>query len=113
MKDINQFITERGPAPIRKFKYCVQFSSNVGFDRLLTNNWKETVSQEPVSKSKYWEVMDMDKPNFSEVGALIAWHGKGGYWANVYDDSKDPENAPSWGTILKDRDLEKLERCKQ
>lgn len=114
MKTIDEYIIERGAAPTSNFKYCINFwVEGRGWDKLLTNNWKKEISNEPISKAKYYDVHDMSKSSFVDVNSLIAWHGKDGYWANVYDDSKDPENAPEWGTVLKGKNLEKIERCKQ
>ena len=114
MKTLNKFIFERGSAPTVRFKYCINIlTDGIGWDKLLSNDWKKTVSEPPVNKAKYWDVMDMSKNSFAEPDALVAWHGKDGYWANAYEDSKDPENCPSWKTVYKGRDLEKIERCKQ
>jgi len=107
MKDIKNYITET-----KISKYCINFFNKL-WDKRLTNDWKKEISQEPISSATYWDVMDMSSWNFSEPEGLVAWHGKDGYWANVYDDSKNPDKAPKWATIFKGRDLEKIERCKQ
>lgn len=114
MKDLTQLINERGAAPVRNFKYCINIlTDRIGWDKLLSNDWKKTILEEPVTKAKYWDVMNMSKSSFAEPDALIAWHGKDGYWANAYEDSKDPDNCPTWKTVYKGKDLEKIERCKQ
>ena len=107
MKNINNYITES-----KQPKYCINFFNKI-WDKKLTNDWKKEVSQEPISSATYWDVMDMTKSNFSCPDALVAWHGKDGYWANAYEDSKDPNNCPSWATVFKGKDLEKIEKTQQ
>ena len=106
MKSLIEYINE-GQA-----RYCVEYFNKL-WDKKLVNDWKSAVSEEPVKSATYWAVMDMSSNNFSEPEGLIAWHGKNGYWSNVYDNSKNPEKAEKWSTIFKGRQLEKIERAKQ
>ncbi len=109
MKDINNYINESAQP-----KYCVNvYIQGVGNDRKLTNDWKSLVNSEWCKKAKYWEVLDMKSSNFADIEGLIAWHGEGGYFANIYNASKNPDKAESWETVVKGKELEKLEKCKQ
>lgn len=99
-------------------RYCVNvIIPNFGHDRRMTDDWKSLVKSEWCKKAKYYEVMDMTKPNFTDLDALIEWHGEHGYWANLYDNNKaykdDPENAPKWVNIISKKDLEELEKKKK
>lgn len=106
MQSITNYITEG------KQRYCIDFFNKL-WSKKLTNDWKDAVSNEPISNADYWAVSDMKSNNFSEPEALVAWHGKNGYWANVYEVSKNPENAPKWANVFKGKDLEKIKKCKQ
>ena len=114
MKNIIKYLLERGPMTFRNFDYCISFSyKSGGWDKILTNDWESEINKEPVSNAEYWDVMSMNKGDFATPNSLIAWHGKGGYWANVYEDSIDPENSPKWRTVYTGKDLEKIKKCKQ
>jgi len=113
MKDINNYIIERKGSNFKNFRYCISFSyKSGGWDKILTDDWKTEIRKEPLSSAEYWDVMDMHN-NFASPESLVAWHGKGGYWANVYEDSMDPENSPKWRTVYTGKDLEKIKKCKQ
>ena len=114
MKSINDFIQESSSASFRNYKYCISFScKSGGWDKILTNDWQSEISKDPVNSASYWDVMDMGGNNFATPDSLVAWHGKNGYWANVYDDSMDPDNSPKWRTVYTGKDLEKIKKCKQ
>ena len=84
MKDINNYIIERKGSNFKNFRYCISFSyKSGGWDKILTDDWKTEIRKEPLSSAEYWDVMDMHN-NFASPESLVAWHGKGGYWANVY-----------------------------
>ena len=106
MKQISNFINES------QAKFCIEFFNKM-WDKKLVNDWKSAISEEPIKSATYWAVMSMSSNNFSEPDSLIAWHGKDGYWANAYDNSKNPDKAEKWATIFKGRQLEKIERAKQ
>ena len=102
MKDIQSFIIEG-----KKPKYVIKFYvKGVGNDMRYSDNWQKDVSKEPISKAEYWEVNDNSKWNFSEPDACVAWHGENSFWGTIVKNSEDPENAPSWATIIKGRELE-------
>ena len=104
MKQIVNFINES-----KKPKYVIKFYvKGVGNDMRYSDNWQKDVSKEPISKAEYWEVNDNSKWNFSEPDACIAWHGENSFWGTIVKNSEDPENAPSWATIIKGRDLESI-----
>lgn len=106
MQSITTYITES------KKKYCVQFF-NKFWDRIFTDNWKDVISKEPVSDAKYWDVSDMGYNTWSKPDSLVAWHGEGGYWANAYENSKNPDESPLWYHKFKGDELKKIEQCKQ
>lgn len=113
MKSLKDRINESLIAEATVYKYCIQWIDNEGQNFRMTTNDYKAVLKDIQGKYKYYEVMDMNKPNFSEPEALIEWSGKDGYWANAYLASTDPENAPEWFTGFKGRKLEKIERCKK
>ena len=104
MKDIVTKINES-----KKPKYVIKFYiKGVGNDMKYSDNWQKDVSEEPISKAEYWEVNDNSKDNFSEPDACVAWHGKNSFWGTIVKNSENPENAPSWATIIKGRNLENI-----
>ena len=83
---------------------------NKFWDRIFTDDWKNVVSKEPVSDAKYWDVSDMRYNNWSEPESLVAWHGENGYWANAYENSKNPDESPSWYHKFKGDELKKIDK---
>lgn len=104
MKGLVEFINES-----KRPKYVIKFYvKGVGNDMRYSDNWQKDVAKEPISKAEYWDVSDNTKWNFSEPNACVAWHGKDSFWGTVVKDSENPENAPSWRTIIKGRDLDRI-----
>lgn len=109
MKDIITKINEsKGP------KYLIKFYvKGKGNDMKYSNNWSAEIDKEPLSLADWWEVYDATKgnfSNFSEPEACIAWHGEDSYWGSIVKNSENPDDAPSWATILKGRDLENIKK---
>lgn len=108
MKNLNTYINEtKGP------KYLIKFYiKGKGNDMKYSNNWSAEIDKEPLSLADWWEVYDASKgnfSNFSEPNACIAWHGEG-FWGTIVKNSENPDDAPSWATILKGRDLENIKK---
>ena len=109
MKDIVSKINEnKGP------KYLIKFYiKGNGQDMKYSNHWTAEIDKEPISLADWWEVYDATKGNFSntvDIDACIAWHGEDSYWGTKVNYSENPDDAPSWATILKGRDLENIKK---
>ena len=106
MKDIKEYINEtKGP------KYLIKFYiKGKGNDMKYSNNWAAEIDKEPLSLADWWEVYDNLKWNFSEPDACVAWHGENSFWGTIIKNSENPDDAPSWATILKGRDLENIKK---
>jgi hypothetical protein len=106
MKNLNAYINEtKGP------KYLIKFYiKGKGNDMKYSNNWYAEIDKEPLSLADWWEVYDNLKWNFSEPDACVAWHGENSFWGTIIKNSENPDDAPSWATILKGRDLENIKK---
>lgn len=75
MKSLKEFLTESK-------KYNVTYINKNGvLDTVATDNWKNEVMMGRAKGAEYWSVNASNDPTLTDD--LIAWYGKGGYWANV------------------------------
>lgn len=102
ISSLDEYINESG------YRYLAMYTKkDTGWERVPLNNLRDF---EPDSDMTYWETVNMTNSDLSDIDALINWHGEGGYWSNVYNNSINPEKAPKDAKILKGRDLELLKK---